>query len=147
MPDWFTLPTNSHVSKMKCFFSDFMEPYVMLRYTPTMPLFAEQFYNYGYNKVQFIEHLRAANFQFYILNHAFAMDMPHPKYAIISFLFILILYPCFMCSSKFKEDYKDTVKKMYSLYQKFQISLNKRYNFKSRFPLCPMAFMNTMQIM
>ena len=86
MPDWFTLPTNSHVSKMKCFFTDFMEPYVMLRYTPTMPLFGEQFYNYGYNKVQFIEHLRAANFQFYILNHAFAMDMPHPKYFNFNFI-------------------------------------------------------------
>ena len=80
MPDWFTLPEKQHVSKLKCFFTDFMEPYVLLRYSSSTPLFAEQFVNYGYNKVQLVEHLRAANFKFFILHNAFAMDMPHPKY-------------------------------------------------------------------
>ena len=58
--------------------ADFQEPYVMVRYTPKTPLFYPKFVGYGYNKVQFIEHLRAAGYQFYILNQAFAMDLPHP---------------------------------------------------------------------
>lgn len=53
--------------------------YLMVRYSPDIPLFHEEFVDYGYNKVQYFEHLRQAGFQFYILNHAFAMDFPHPE--------------------------------------------------------------------
>ena len=52
----------------------------MLRYSPSTPLFDENFVNYGYNKVQLVEHLRQSGYTFYILNHAFAMDFPHPEY-------------------------------------------------------------------
>ena len=78
MPEWYLASPNAHVSRVRCFITDFMEPYVLLRYSPSTPLFAEQFVNYGYNKVQLVEHLRAANFKFFILHNAFAMDMPHP---------------------------------------------------------------------
>lgn len=53
----------------------------MLKYTPKLPLFHEGFINYGYNKVQYFEHIRQMGYVFYILNHAFAMDFPHPEYA------------------------------------------------------------------
>ena len=53
--------------------------YLMVKYSPQVPLFHDKFVNYGYNKVQYFEHLRQAGFQFYILNHAFAMDFPHPE--------------------------------------------------------------------
>ena len=53
--------------------------YVILKYTPSTPLFYEDFVNYGYNKVQFVEHLRAANYRFYIMNNAFMVDLPHMK--------------------------------------------------------------------
>ena len=108
MPDWFTLPEKQHVSKLKCFFTDFMEPYVLLRYSSSTPLFAEQFVNYGYNKVQLVEHLRAANFKFFILHNAFAMDMPHPKYVFhfpysfpisISISFYFFLFPHLLVQS------------------------------------------------
>ena len=59
-----------------------MFSYVLLPYSSGTPLFDERFVDYGYNKVQLIEHLRAANFKFYILNHAFAMDLPHPEYVV-----------------------------------------------------------------
>lgn len=59
--------------------ADFQEPYVMLRNSYSTPLFEEKFVNYGYNKVQLIEHLRAAGFNFYILTQAFAMDVPHEE--------------------------------------------------------------------
>lgn len=40
-------------------------------------MFDDRFSNYGYNKVQLFEHVRAAGYKFYILNNAFAMDLPH----------------------------------------------------------------------
>ena len=67
------------VSNITCFAVDFQEPYVLLKYTNTTPLFDERFYNYGYNKVQLFEHLRAAGFQWYIVNNAFAVDIAHHK--------------------------------------------------------------------
>ena len=53
--------------------------YVILKYTPSTPLFDERFVNYGLNKIQFIEHLRAADYRFYILNHAFMVDLSHAE--------------------------------------------------------------------
>lgn len=46
------------IMEMRCVLNDFQEPYVMLRRSPNTPLFDERFVNYGYNKVQLIEHLR-----------------------------------------------------------------------------------------
>ena len=46
------------ISKLKCVMNDFQEPYVMLKRSATTPLFDERFVNYGYNKVQLVEHLR-----------------------------------------------------------------------------------------
>lgn len=53
--------------------------YVLLKRSPETPLFDERFVNYGYNKVQLIEHLRAMGYHFYILTQAFAMDIPHEE--------------------------------------------------------------------
>ena len=79
MPEWFVTRPESVVSRIRCFMTDFMEPYVVLKYTPELPLFDERFVNYGYNKVEFFETLRQRGFQFYIFNHIFAMDFPHPE--------------------------------------------------------------------
>ena len=91
MPSWFRVPKESSVSQMHCAFTDFQEPfppvsflrrrYVILKYTPSTPLFDERFVNYGFNKIQFVEHLRAANFHFFILNHAFMVDLAHAEYS------------------------------------------------------------------
>lgn len=100
MPPWFGAPKESVVSQLDCAFVDFQEPYVpysilscryvILKYTPLTPLFYEQFINYGYNKVQFVEHLRAANYNFFILNHAFMNDLAHKEYEMS---WVLILVP------------------------------------------------------
>ena len=90
MPEWYVASTESHVSRVRCFITDMMEPYenvnhlilryMMLKYSQNSPLFYPLFTNYGYNKVQFFEHLRQAGFSFYVLNHAFATDYPHPEF-------------------------------------------------------------------
>ena len=89
MPEWYSAPADSHVSRIRCFITNFIEPYefwnsiigryIVLHYTPSLPLFGEQFVDYGYNKVQYFENLRQMGFRFYIMNHAFAVDYPHPK--------------------------------------------------------------------
>ena len=41
--------------------------YLVLKYTSELPLFDERFVNYGYNKVQYVDHLRLRGYEFYIL--------------------------------------------------------------------------------
>lgn len=42
--------------------------------------------NYGYNKISYIEKLKYVIEQFFIVAHAFAVDLPHPKYSLCNFL-------------------------------------------------------------
>ena len=67
MPEWYR-DTSALLFRILCFIADFQEPYVLLRYHPDTPLFDERFKNYGYNKVQLFEHLRAMSYRFYIWN-------------------------------------------------------------------------------
>ena len=76
MPEWYF--SNTRLSKIKCFISNIMEPYVMVKHVPSTPLYDVRFTNYGFNKIIFIDQLRLMNFQFYILNNAYAFDYPHP---------------------------------------------------------------------
>lgn len=121
MPEWFR-GTTDPVSQIDCFITDFQEPYVLMRVYENMPLFDERFVNYGYNKVQFFEHLRAAGYQFYILRNAFAMDLPHPD-------------------SSFRMKYVASAQgeslKMKQKYSIFQEMLSKVYENTTRFPVCP----------
>ena len=64
---------------MKCFKGDTQEPYVMVRKVLAMPRFDERFVNYGYNKVQWLEHLRYVGYDFEVLTRGFAVDIPHKK--------------------------------------------------------------------
>ncbi|KAK8806284.1 hypothetical protein WA171_007368 [Blastocystis sp. BT1] len=80
---WFILDPKSQLVYHKCFKERFMEPYVMVRRSETLPLFDERFINYGFNKVQWIEYLRYLGYEYYILSRSFAFDIPHApsKYA------------------------------------------------------------------
>ena len=49
----------------------------MARRFEKTPLFDERFINYGHNKIQWIEHLRYAGFEFNVLSHSYAVDIPH----------------------------------------------------------------------
>ena len=49
-----------------------------------LPLFDSRFINYGYNKNQWIEHLRYLGFEFYVLSQSYAVDMPHSMYRSIA---------------------------------------------------------------
>ena len=78
MPEWYL--TTARVSLIKCFITDMMEPYVMVKHSPSTPMFDSRFIDYGFDKISYIEKLRQMNYQMYILNRAFAIDYPHPVY-------------------------------------------------------------------
>ena len=42
-------------------------------------MYDERFVGYGYNKLQLIEHLRTMNYKFYLLSHAFMIDLAHKE--------------------------------------------------------------------
>ena len=56
-----------------------MTSYVMVRKCDSMPMFDERFVNYGYNKVQWLEHLRYVGYDYEILTNGFAVDIPHKR--------------------------------------------------------------------
>lgn len=66
------------MSRIKCFITDMMEPYVMVRHSNETPFFDTRFGDYGFDKISYIEELRERNYQMYILMNAFAVDYPHP---------------------------------------------------------------------
>ena len=55
----------------------------MVKKTESLPRFSERFVNYGYNKVQWLEHLRYVGYDYQILTNGFAVDIPHTRYIII----------------------------------------------------------------
>ena len=60
-----------------CFYS---RRYLIVRKSDHLPLFDERFINYGYNKQQWVEHLRYIGYKFAQLVHGYGIDIPHPTY-------------------------------------------------------------------
>ena len=54
--------------------------YLIVKKTDTMPRFDNRFVNYGYNKVQWVTHLRFSGYHFYVFGPAFGIDVAHPRY-------------------------------------------------------------------
>ncbi|KAK8799725.1 hypothetical protein WA158_006273 [Blastocystis sp. Blastoise] len=78
-PDWYKPDYNKLLTQVTCFKGQRQEPYVVVRKHNRMPMFDERFMNYGYNKVQWLEHLRYIGYRFKVLTKAFAIDIPHAK--------------------------------------------------------------------
>ena len=126
MPEWYS--THSRISFIKCFITDSMEPYVMVKHTPQTPFFDTRFGDYGYDKVSFIEQLRQMNYQMYIFSNVFAMDYPHPVLGLLSFVWY---------RSSFRIHFaKNTVQKIEQKYKEFYSNLIKTYNNTPHYPIC-----------
>ena len=54
--------------------------YLIVRKSDHLPLFDERFINYGYNKQQWVEHLRYIGYKFAQLVQGYGIDIPHPTY-------------------------------------------------------------------
>ena len=87
--EWFSTPP-SLLYSIPCLNGDRQEPsllemivipsYLLIKKTPTLPLYDERFVGYGWNKVQWIENLRMAGYNFYVFEHGFIIHCPHPMY-------------------------------------------------------------------
>lgn len=75
---WMMKSYMQDLTNVVCFKGSTQEPYVMVKKSPSLPPFDERFLNYGYNKVQWLEHLRYRGYAFSVLTHGFAVDVPHP---------------------------------------------------------------------
>ncbi|KAK8809906.1 hypothetical protein WA158_000849 [Blastocystis sp. Blastoise] len=76
---WYSPLYHNPITPVICFLGSKQEPYVVLKKTNDLPLFNEEFINYGWNKIQWIEHLRYTGYNFSILSNAFGIDVPHPR--------------------------------------------------------------------
>lgn len=79
MPEWYVTSPSSRLSRIRCFVTDHMQPFVMMKLSRDTILFNPTFSNYGYNNVAYFENIRQAGYSFYILNNAFGVDSPHPE--------------------------------------------------------------------
>lgn len=79
-PQWMRTTYTQNLTNVTCFKGNTQEPYVMVKKSESLPPFDERFVNYGYNKVQWLEHLRYRGYVFSILTNGFAVDVPHPLY-------------------------------------------------------------------
>ena len=75
------------LKRILCFDSLRYEPYVVIRWCPggnigppivTTPFYDERFHGYGKNKIQYIQHLRFAGYEFAVLPGGFIVHNPHP---------------------------------------------------------------------
>ena len=83
--DWWTFSTS--VQDLPCIPYAIMEPYTLLKRTESTPLYDDNFINYGYNKVQFIDELEykgkrwiidlCIGYIFKVLTVGFGFDIPH----------------------------------------------------------------------
>lgn len=87
---WSNTSTNDIKSRIFLSVSKLHYRYIFIRRSEHMPIFNELFFNYGRNKVEWIEHLRYIGYKFAILVQGFGVDVPHPKYFynIFSFIFV-----------------------------------------------------------
>ncbi|XP_022240712.1 LARGE xylosyl- and glucuronyltransferase 2-B-like isoform X1 [Limulus polyphemus] len=60
-------------------FDDMYEPYVLLKNTPSLPLYDERFRGYGMDKITYIMELCAAGYQFVVLPDVWITHLPHPR--------------------------------------------------------------------
>lgn len=76
---WEYMSPSCPLTFVPCFQQKFMEPYVMVKLTDSLPRFDERFINYGLNKVEWIERLRYLGYEFHVLTNSFAVDIPHKR--------------------------------------------------------------------
>lgn len=68
---------NSSHYRIDCFSHIKYEPYVIVRKSAVLPDYDERFTGYGKNKIQFVQHLRYLEFEFYVASNAFLAHCPH----------------------------------------------------------------------
>ena len=104
----------------------------IVKLTPTTPVYEEGYIYYGFNKIQYFEHLRLRGARIYLIAQSFAVDMPHPEWARVGAV---------MCSSSFRTAYVSkyvgrAVSSMELLYKKQRNKWMKKYADTKKVHVC-----------
>ena len=105
---------------------------MLVRKWNKLPLFDERFINYGFNKIQYFEHLRLRGARLYLIAQSFAVDMPHPEWASQQEM---------SCSSQFRTAYVSryvgrAVSSMETMYKKHQRKWAEKYAKTKKVQIC-----------
>ena len=60
-----------------------MNRYLMVQRDDNITVFYDEFINYGFNKITYVEKLRYSNFSFYLASKLYVFDLPHHGYDMI----------------------------------------------------------------
>ena len=60
-----------------------MNRYLMVQRDDNITVFYDEFINYGFNKITYVEKLRYSNFSFYLASKLYAFDLPHHGYDLL----------------------------------------------------------------
>ncbi|KAK8809494.1 hypothetical protein WA158_000437 [Blastocystis sp. Blastoise] len=121
-PQWYSLDLPP-VYPLACMVNDYQEPYVVVKKSQFLPLFDERFINYGYNKQQWISHLRMAGYWFYVLNGGYAMNVYHDP----------SIYESRWHDASSRNQYEVT---HYALWKKFLARTSLQYEHTTSMPTC-----------
>lgn len=116
LSEWFDTSMTFDVYRIPCFVGDRQEPYVVVQKSSSLPMYDERFVGYGFNKVQWLEHLRASGYEFFVFRHGFIVHFPHP-------------------ASESLSRFPVRVKSVGELYKKFLNELHRKYP-RSKTPKC-----------
>ena len=89
--NWINEPGSKTLIMIQSFKNKIQEPYFMFSSIPLpryfiipknehLPLFIELFYNYGKDKIQWVENVRYVGSKFGMFVQSYCIDIPHPMY-------------------------------------------------------------------
>ncbi|KAK8823158.1 hypothetical protein WA538_002307, partial [Blastocystis sp. DL] len=74
---WENLPIRNQSTPLFCWDNIYQEPLLIVAKTSQLPKFNPSFVDYGYNRVEWVSHLRLSGYRFSVLSHAWAFHLTH----------------------------------------------------------------------
>lgn len=76
--NWINEPESKTLVMIQSFKNKIQEPYFIIPKNEHLPLFSELFYNYGKDKIQWVENVRYVGYKFGMFVQSYCIDIPHP---------------------------------------------------------------------
>lgn len=76
---WDSLPLSNYSTPLFCWDNPNQEPFLIVAKTQQLPRFNPTFIDYGYNRIEWVAHLRYAGYRFSVLSHAWGFHLRHEK--------------------------------------------------------------------
>ena len=123
---WDSLPLSNYSTPLFCWDNPNQEPFLIVAKTPELPRFTPSFIDYGYNRMEWVAHLRYAGYRFSVLSQAWGFHLRHEK------SFYALKSREKSDPTKGKRGGPDTAKMFEKVLRKFEAE----YSDVSRIPMC-----------